>query len=168
MFPGIDPGTSGVKAVLADERREIAATGSAPPEASRPRSLWSEQSPEDWWRTTVRAVAAVRRANPAALAAAASCLQWVPALTGATDEAPLLDEAGATGDHRGGLVFLPYLSGERTPHNDVPSAGMRVAGSGPSDDRPVPEPRARLPELGRNAREREYMIRFRILDADPE
>lgn len=69
MFLGIDLGTSGVKAVLADDRQEIAATGNAPLEASRPRPLWSEQDPEDWWHATCGAVAALRRANPGALAA---------------------------------------------------------------------------------------------------
>lgn len=69
MFMGIDLGTSGVKAVLADDRQEIVATGIAPLEASRPRPLWSEQNPEDWWRATCRAVAAIQRANPAASAA---------------------------------------------------------------------------------------------------
>ena len=69
MFLGIDLGTSGVKTVLADDRQEIAATGDAPLEASRPRPLWSEQDPEDWWRATCEAVAAIRRANPGALAA---------------------------------------------------------------------------------------------------
>ena len=69
MFLGIDLGTSGVKAVLADDRQEIAATGNAPLEASRPRPLWSEQDPEDWWRATSQAVAAIQRANPRALAA---------------------------------------------------------------------------------------------------
>ena len=69
MFLGIDLGTSGVKAVLAGDRQEIAATGSAALEASRPRPLWSEQDPEDWWRATSQAVAAIQRANPRALAA---------------------------------------------------------------------------------------------------
>ena len=69
MFLGIDLGTSGVKVVLADDRQEIVATGNAPLAASRPRPLWSEQNPEDWWRATSRAVASIRRANSAALAA---------------------------------------------------------------------------------------------------
>ena len=69
MFLGIDLGTSGVKAVLAGERQDIVATGSAPLETRRPRPLWSEQDPEDWWRAMCRAVAAIRRANPGELAA---------------------------------------------------------------------------------------------------
>lgn len=69
MFLGIDLGTSGVKAVLADEHQDVVATGGAPLEVSRPRPLWSEQDPEDWWRAIGRAVAAIRRANPRELAA---------------------------------------------------------------------------------------------------
>ena len=69
MFLGIDVGTSGVKAVLAGERQDIVASASAPLEASRPRPLWSEQDPEDWWRAIRRAVATIRHANPRELAA---------------------------------------------------------------------------------------------------
>jgi xylulokinase len=58
---------------------------------------------------------------------AASCLTWVTALTAAPSEAALLDEterafSGAIG--RSGVVFLPYLSGERTPHNDPNATGV--------------------------------------------
>ena len=86
MFLGIDLGSSGVKAVLADDRQEIVATGSAPLEASRPRPLWSEQNPEDWWRATSRAVAAIRHANPAVLVAVESI-----GLSGQMHGATLLD-----------------------------------------------------------------------------
>ena len=55
---------------------------------------------------------------------AASCLKWVTALTGADDEASLLDEVDAAGDRHADLVFLPYLSGERTPHNNPKAMGV--------------------------------------------
>jgi xylulokinase len=61
VYLGIDLGTSGVKALLVDEDGRIAAQGTAPLEASRPRPLWSEQDPEDWWRAAGAAVAALRR-----------------------------------------------------------------------------------------------------------
>ena len=55
---------------------------------------------------------------------AASCLSWLAAATG-SDEATLLAEAeAANGDPR--LIFLPYLSGERTPHNDPRATGAFV------------------------------------------
>ncbi|OXH90034.1 xylulokinase, partial [Burkholderia multivorans] len=50
---------------------------------------------------------------------AASCLRWVCKLTG-TDEPTLLAEVEAldAGALATAPLFLPYLSGERTPHND--------------------------------------------------
>ena len=56
---------------------------------------------------------------------AANCLQWVTRLTGASDEAALLERvAGLTDAERDRApLFLPYLSGERTPHNDPHAKG---------------------------------------------
>ena len=56
MYLGIDIGTSGVKAVLVDEEQTVIDQASAPLAVSRPRPLWSEQSPTDWWRATDEAV----------------------------------------------------------------------------------------------------------------
>jgi xylulokinase len=55
---------------------------------------------------------------------AASCLAWVTRLTGARDEAELLAEIEAADRDPGALLFLPYLSGERTPHNDPHATGV--------------------------------------------
>jgi xylulokinase len=51
---------------------------------------------------------------------AASCLRWVTNLTGRGSEAELLAEVETMGPDERAVapVFLPYLSGERTPHND--------------------------------------------------
>jgi xylulokinase len=54
---------------------------------------------------------------------AASCLTWVARLTGAANEAALLAEVERV-DRDPRIVFLPYLSGERTPHNDPHAAGV--------------------------------------------
>jgi len=54
---------------------------------------------------------------------AASCLAWITAVTGADSEAALLAEIEAA-DREPGVVFLPYLSGERTPHNDPHARGV--------------------------------------------
>lgn len=54
---------------------------------------------------------------------AAASLAWLSRIAGA-DEAALLaevEQAGIGGDR--GPVFLPYLSGERTPHNDATATG---------------------------------------------
>lgn len=59
---------------------------------------------------------------------AAASLAWLAGLLG-TDEITLLREAeGASAQER--LVFLPYLSGERTPHNDAAAAGVFFGLSG--------------------------------------
>ena len=58
------------------------------------------------------------------LLSAASCLSWVARATGAADEAALLSEIEHAGQPRGRLLFLPYLSGERTPHNDPAARGV--------------------------------------------
>jgi xylulokinase len=59
----------------------------------------------------------------AAMLNGASCLAWVARLVGA--EIPdLLREAEARFDKRSDAIFLPYLSGERTPHNDPHARGV--------------------------------------------
>lgn len=57
---------------------------------------------------------------------AASCLSWVTALTGASSEGDLMAEVEKTYSGAGeqSLIFLPYLSGERTPHNDPNAKGV--------------------------------------------
>jgi xylulokinase len=49
---------------------------------------------------------------------AASCIDWVARLTGAADPAEVFARAEQSGPANGPEIFLPYLSGERTPHND--------------------------------------------------
>jgi len=58
-----------------------------------------------------------------AMLAGASCLRWVTRLTGLPDEQTLLDQVQAQLPIEQGVplstpLFLPYLAGERTPHND--------------------------------------------------
>jgi xylulokinase len=55
---------------------------------------------------------------------AAGVLDWVGQLTGETDLQRLVDAAQARGMSRATPYFLPYLSGERTPHNDPYSRGV--------------------------------------------
>ena len=62
----------------------------------------------------------------AVLLSAASCLAWIARATGAQDEAALLDEVSARGSRSDRLLFLPYLSGERTPHDDPDATGVFV------------------------------------------
>jgi xylulokinase len=89
-FIGIDIGTSSVKAVLIDERQSALADASAPLEVSRPRPLWSEQDPEDWWRGTLAVVAELRAKASKDMAGVASL-----GLSGQQHGATLLDASGA-------------------------------------------------------------------------
>ncbi len=55
---------------------------------------------------------------------AASCLDWAAKLTGLAS-VPALIAAAQTADESAGPVwFLPYLSGERTPHNNPQAKGV--------------------------------------------
>ena len=56
MFLGIDLGTSGVKALLIDERQQAVASVTEPLSVSRPHDGWSEQDPADWTAATDRAI----------------------------------------------------------------------------------------------------------------
>lgn len=69
MYLGLDIGTSGVKAILIDERQRIIASATASLKVSRPEPGWSEQNPEDWWKATLKAVAGLKRARSKALSA---------------------------------------------------------------------------------------------------
>jgi xylulokinase len=55
---------------------------------------------------------------------AASCIDWAVKLTGTKDAAELLSKVEARGSLDGPEIFLPYLSGERTPHNDPAARGV--------------------------------------------
>jgi xylulokinase len=55
---------------------------------------------------------------------AASCLSWVVPVVGARDEASLLAEVEKEATAPSREIFLPYLSGERTPHNDPEARGV--------------------------------------------
>jgi len=59
---------------------------------------------------------------------AASALRWATRLTGAADEAALVAQAQALSpmQRASAPIFLPYLSGERTPHNDPHATGALV------------------------------------------
>ena len=89
MFLGIDIGTSSVKAVVVDGDQRILATASAPLSLSRPRELWSEQDPQDWWNTVDSAVSALRARSGTAWGAIRAI-----GLSGQMHGAVLVDEAG--------------------------------------------------------------------------
>ncbi|TDT51665.1 xylulokinase [Enterobacter sp. AG5470] len=55
---------------------------------------------------------------------AASCLDWAAKLTGLGSVPALISAAEQADDNAGDLWFLPYLSGERTPHNNPQAKGV--------------------------------------------
>ena len=85
-------GTSGVFLLAGDQFS---------PNPSTAAHAFCHAVPEAWVQTAV-------------LLSAASCLSWVAGATGGASEAALLDELAEQGS-KTPLLFLPYLSGERTP-----------------------------------------------------
>ena len=56
---GLDVGTTAVKALAIDETGAVLARAEAGYPLSVPRPGWAEQDPEDWWRASERALAAL-------------------------------------------------------------------------------------------------------------
>ena len=95
-------GTSGVLFVVTDRFR---------PNPDRAAHAFCHCLPERWHQMAV-------------LLSAASVLDWVAQLTGQADLPLLVESARARGIQRQSPFFLPYLSGERTPHNDPHARGV--------------------------------------------
>ncbi|MGD0940218.1 MAG: xylulokinase [Terracidiphilus sp.] len=95
-------GTSGVLFVATDRFR---------PNANKAAHAFCHCIPSRWHQMAV-------------LLTAASALDWVMRLTGRSNLEEVLAAAEARGLHSGSPFFLPYLSGERTPHNDPHSRGV--------------------------------------------
>ncbi|MDB5704507.1 MAG: xylulokinase [Sphingomonas bacterium] len=64
---------------------------------------------------------------------AAACLDWAARLLGVDSPPALLALAERTGPAAGTELFLPYLSGERTPHNDAHVRGAFLGLGNDSD-----------------------------------
>jgi xylulokinase len=62
----------------------------------------------------------------AVMLSAASSLTWVTRATGHANEGELLAKVASlnTAERDAAPIFLPYLSGERTPHNDAAASGV--------------------------------------------
>jgi len=121
MYAGIDIGTSSVKAVVVDEGQTIVASAAAPLTVSRPKELWSEQNPADWWAAVEQAVGELRHTAGTAWRAVRAI-----GLSGQMHGAVLLDAAGEP--------IRPAIL-----HNDGRSHAEAAALN------------ARLPEIGRIA-----------------
>jgi xylulokinase len=95
-------GTSGVLFVVTDRFR---------PNPERAAHAFCHCLPGRWHQMSV-------------MLSAASTLDWVAQLVGATDLPQLVAQAEAHGLSRHSALFLPYLTGERTPHNDPHARGV--------------------------------------------
>jgi len=100
----ISLGTSGVLFVVNDRYR---------PNPASAVHAFCHALPQRWHQMSV-------------MLSAASCLRWFVQLSGAADEGALLAEMTtlSTSDLQGAPTFLPYLAGERTPHNDPFASGV--------------------------------------------
>ncbi|MHB8815670.1 MAG: xylulokinase [Steroidobacteraceae bacterium] len=95
-------GTSGVLFVVTDRFR---------PNPERAAHAFCHCLPGRWHQMSV-------------MLSAASTLDWVAQLVGSTDLPQLVAQAEAHGLSRHSTLFLPYLTGERTPHNDPDARGV--------------------------------------------
>lgn len=100
----ISLGTSGVLFVVNDRYR---------PNPESAVHAFCHALPQRWHQMSV-------------MLSAASCLKWFVQLSGAADEAALLSEVQALSAEElaQAPVFLPYLAGERTPHNNPFAQGL--------------------------------------------
>ena len=89
-------GTSGVLFVATDAFR---------PNPARAVHAFCHALPQMWHQMSVHL-------------SAASCIDWAARLTGVEGPAAFFALAEQAGQAAGPELFLPYLSGERTPHND--------------------------------------------------
>jgi len=95
-------GTSGVLFVVTDRFR---------PNTDKAAHAFCHCLPGRWHQMSV-------------MLSAASALDWIAEVVGERDLRVLVGRAQARGVRRDSPVFLPYLSGERTPHNDPASRGV--------------------------------------------
>ena len=107
MQPGegfLSLGTSGVLFVVTDRYR---------PNPASAVHAFCHAVPGRWHQMSV-------------MLSAANGLQWVTRLTGTASEAALMERIEALSDQARDRapLFLPYLSGERTPHNDPHAQGV--------------------------------------------
>jgi xylulokinase len=105
VLPGqafLSLGTSGVLFVVTDRFR---------PNPNRAAHAFCHCLPDRWHQMSV-------------MLSAASVLDWVAQLTGQSDLQRLVAAARERVLTRRSPFFLPYLSGERTPHNDPHSRGV--------------------------------------------
>ena len=95
-------GTSGVTFVANDAFR---------PNPGRAMHAFCHALPDTWHQMSV-------------MLSAASCVQWFADCAGASGPDALSTEIAEQRPQPASVLFLPYLSGERTPHNDPNAKGV--------------------------------------------
>jgi xylulokinase len=95
-------GTSGVLFVVTDKFR---------PNPAKAAHAFCHAIPNRWHQMAV-------------MLSAAANLDWVMGLSGFKDIPDTFTSAEKKGLHKRSPIFLPYLSGERTPHNDPTARGV--------------------------------------------
>ncbi len=102
----ISLGTSGVLFSVTDRHR---------PNVSEAVHAFCHALPATWHQMTV-------------MLSAASALQWITHITGYTSEEEILKTVASLDltERKQAPLFLPYMSGERTPHNDASASGNFV------------------------------------------
>jgi len=89
MYLGLDLGTSGVKALLIDDRQQIVGSATVELDVSRPHAGWSEQDPAQWLRATDEAIGRLKDEHAKPLSAVRGI-----GLSGQMHGATLLDQTG--------------------------------------------------------------------------
>jgi len=56
LFLGVDVSTTGAKALLIDEKGQVAASATTSLSLQTPKPLWSEQDPHEWWSGTAASI----------------------------------------------------------------------------------------------------------------
>ena len=91
MYLGLDCGTSGLKALLTDERGAPVASAQRAYSPDRPRPGWSEQDPDVWAAAMAGAIADIKNSGGRALGALKAI-----GFSGQMHGAVLLDRADAS------------------------------------------------------------------------
>ena len=97
MYLGIDLGTSALKVILMDDDQNLLGEKNIPLEVNRPQTLFSEQSPEEWWNALEQAICSLKSETDL------SGLKGI-GLSGQMHGAVLLDEKGE--------VLRPAITGK--------------------------------------------------------
>jgi xylulokinase len=104
----VEPGTAFLS--LGTSGVYFVANAAFSPNPARAVHAFCHAFPATWHQMTV-------------MLSAGSALRWLRGATRADSEAQLVAEAQALPPGAGVPLFLPYLSGERTPHNDPHASG---------------------------------------------